>query len=184
MTSSRKSETPPTSPAPPDGLVVGILVGPHGTRGEVKLRPLTDFPERLPGLKELRVRRPDGQEQSYRMLGSRPHKDMLLLRLEGVTSIEDVETLRDCRVVIDLDQAAPLPEGRFYEHQILGLRVVTPDGEELGTVTEIIEGASNDVYVAGEWLIPATHDAVVRLSPEEGVLVVRSREYLEGEEIR
>ena len=62
--------------------------------------------------------------------------------------------------------------------------MLTPEGEELGRITEVMEGASNDVYVAGRYLIPATHDAVLRLDPEEGVLVVRSREYLEGEEVR
>jgi hypothetical protein len=51
-------------------------------------------------------------------------------------------------------------------------------------VEQVIPGASNDVYVAGRWMIPATHDAVLRLAPEEGVLVVRSKEYLEGEEVR
>ena len=86
--------------------------------------------------------------------------------------------------MVGLEEAAPLPEGRFYEHQILGLRVVTPEGEELGRVREIMRLPSNDVYVAGALLIPATHDAIVRLDPEEGVLVVRSREYLQGEEVR
>jgi 16S rRNA processing protein RimM len=109
---------------------------------------------------------------------------MLLVRLEGVATINDAEELRQVTVLVDLDQAAPLPEGRFYEHQLLGLRVVTPEGELLGTVREIIPGVSNDVYVAGDYLVPSTRDAIVRISPEEGVIVVQSKEYLEGEEIR
>ncbi len=167
-----------------DALVVGILVGPHGVRGEVKLRLETEFPERIPQLKELRLRHPDGVEETRRLRGSRPHKGMLLLRLEGVDDMDAAEALRGAVVLVPLEQAAPLPEGRFYEHQILGLRVVTPEGEELGRVTEVMAGASNDVYVCGRYLIPATKDAVLRLDPAEGVLVVRSREYLEGEEVR
>jgi len=171
-------------PSPgPDGLVIGVLVGPHGTGGEVKLVPLTEFPERIPRLQELRLRFPAGDEERRRGESIRAHKGMFLVRLEGVVSRNDAEDLREAQVVIDLDEAAPLPEGRYYQHQILGLRVITPEGEELGRVREIIEGGSNDVYVAGPYLIPATHDAVLRLSPEEGVLVVRSREYLEGEEV-
>ncbi|HEU4754589.1 MAG TPA: ribosome maturation factor RimM [Armatimonadota bacterium] len=165
-------------------LVVGVLVGPHGVRGEVKLRPVTEFPERLPRLKELRLRFPDGHEERKRVLGTRPHREMLLVRLEGVPDMDAADALRGCEVIVSPAEAAPLPEGRYYEHQILGLRVVTPEGEELGRVTEVMPGPSNDVYVAGPWLIPATHDAVLRLDPEEGVLVVRSREYLEGEEVR
>jgi 16S rRNA processing protein RimM len=109
---------------------------------------------------------------------------MILFRLDGVDTRDDAEALRGAEVLVPLEQAAPLPEGRYYEHQILGLRVLTPDGEELGRVREVMAGPSNDVYVAGPYLIPATHDAVLRLAPEEGVLVVRSKEYLEGEEIR
>lgn len=171
-------------PNPVDSLVVGVLVGPHGLRGEVKLLPLTERPERIPALKELRLRYPDGHEELRRLLGVRSNREQLLLRLEGVTTREAAEALRGAQVVIDLDQATPLPEGRFFQHQILGLRVVTPEGEELGRITEIMEFPSNDVYVAGRWLIPATHDAVLRIAPEEGVLTVRSKAYLEGEEIR
>ena len=167
-----------------ESLVVGVLVGPHGIRGEVKLRPLTEFPERLTALRELHLRFPDGSDERVAVAGCRIHKEMILFQLEGVETREDAEELRGGHVLVGVEEAAPLPEGRYYEHQLIGLRVLTPDGEELGTVTEIMEGASNDVYVAGSYLIPATHDAVLRLAPEEGILVVRSKEYLEGEEIR
>jgi len=169
--------------ASPEYLVVGRLVGPHGLGGEVKLRPLTEFPERLPGLKELHLRFPDGAVAVAAVRGSRWHQGMLLLRLEGVPDRTAADTLRGVDVCVPVAEAAPLPPGRFYEHEILGLRVVTPDGEELGTVSRIIPGP-NDVYAAGPYLIPATRDAVLRLDPAEGVLVVRSKEYLLGEEIR
>lgn len=181
MTSSKSSGTPPSEP---ETLIVGTLVGPHGIKGEVKLRPLTEFPERLAKLRRLLVRLPDGTENWRTVKGSRFNREMLLLKFEGVNDRDAAEALRGATALIDRSEAAPLPEGRFYEHQILGLRVVTPEGEELGTITDIMETASNDVYVAGKYLIPATHDAVLRLAPDEGVLVVRSKEYLEGEEVR
>jgi 16S rRNA processing protein RimM len=184
MTSSKRSGTPPRSNEAPRSLVVGVLVGPHGIQGEIKLRPLTEFPERLPALKELRLRHPEGDEEIRRVLGSRWNKELLLVRLEGVGDRDAAEELRGAEVLIPIEEAPPLPEGRYYEHQIIGLRVVTPQGEELGTVSQVMPGASNDVYVAGKYLIPATHDAIQRLAPEEGVIVVRSREYLEGEEVR
>jgi 16S rRNA processing protein RimM len=173
---------PPSPQTEP--IVVAAIVGAHGIRGEVKLRPLTEFPERLGKLKSLRLRLPDGREESRRVLGVRPMPDHLLVRLEGAATRDDAEALRGSVVLLDAGELPPLPEGRYYEHQILGLRVVTPGGEELGRVTQIIPGASNDVYVAGRFMVPATHDAVLRLAPEEGVIVVRSKEYLEGEEVR
>jgi len=174
----------PVAQKPEEGLVIGEFVGVHGVRGEVRLRPLTEFPERIPRLKELRIRFPNGREASYRLLGARLHQTLYLLRLEGVATRDEAEALRGAAALISLEDAVRLPPGRYYHHQLLGLRVLTPEGEELGRIREVLEGPSNDIYVAGRYLIPATHDAVERLSPEEGVLVVRSREYLEGEEIR
>lgn len=182
MGSSRRSGTPP--PGAVDGLIVGVVTAPHGIRGEVRLRPETEFPERLPSLPEIRLRYPDGREERRRILGGRFHRGQVLLRLEGIDTRDEAEALRGARALIDLEQAAPLPEGRYYEHQILGLRVLTPEGEELGRIQEILHGPANDVYVAGPYLIPATRDAVLRLDPDEGVLVVRSKAYLEGETVR
>lgn len=182
MTSSRRSGTPP--PDGDDTLVVGVLIGPHGIRGEVKLRPLTEFPERIPRLKELRLRFPTGREETLALRGSRQHHEMLLVTLEGIDGRAAAEALRGAQVLIDADKAPPLPEGRYYVHQLIGLHVVTPDGEELGRVSEVLQNPANDVYVAGKYLVPATHDAVLRIAPDEGVIVVRSKDYLEGEEIR
>lgn len=165
-------------------LVVGVVVAAHGIRGEVKLRPLTDFPERIPTLPEILLRLRDGEERRLRVEGGRFHQGAVLLRLAGVETRDAAEALRGAEALIPAEQAAPLPEGRYYEHQLLGLRVVTPAGEELGTISEVMENPANDVYVAGPYLIPATHDAVLRIDPEAGVLVVRSKEYLEGEEVR
>lgn len=167
-----------------DLLTVGILGSPHGIRGEVRLRPVTEFPERLPTLRELHLRYPDGRMEQRRLLGTRPHQGALLLRLEGIDSRDAAAALCGAAAVVRLSQTAPLPDGRYYVHQIVGLRVLTPEGEELGTVREVLSLPSNDVYVAGRYMIPATHDAVLRLAPDEGFLVVRSRDYLEGEEVR
>lgn len=180
---SNPAEESPSRPAPKT-LLVGLFVGPHGIQGEVKIQPQTEFPERLRRRKSLMIRYPDGREEERVLRGSRLHKTLILARLEGISDRNQAEALRGAEVVIPLEEAAPLPEGRYYEHQIIGLRVLTPEGEELGHVQRILECGPNDVYVAGKWMIPATHDAVLKLAPEEGILVVRSREYLEGEEAR
>ena len=173
-----------TSKQAPKHLLAGVFVGPHGIQGEVKLQPQTDYPERLRRRKSLLIRHPDGREETLRLRGSRIHKTLILVRLEGVTDRNQAEALRGAEILVPIEEAAPLPEGQYYEHQIIGLRVLTPEGEELGRIERILECGPNDVYVAGKWMIPATHDAVLKLSPEEGVLIVRSRAYLEGEEVR
>lgn len=181
MTSSRKSATPEEAP---EGFLVGRFVGPVGLRGEAKLYPLTDFPGQLRAARRLRLRFPDGREEERAVLSMRDHGNLLAVRLEGAGDRTAAESLRDAEAWIPEAEAPPLPEGRFYLHEIVGLRAVTEDGEELGMVDEVLRMPANDVYRVGRLLIPATRDAVVRLDPGEGVLVTRSRRYLEGEEIR
>jgi 16S rRNA processing protein RimM len=178
MTSSRRSETPP-----PEGLIIGELVGPHGILGEVKLYPITDYPERLPRYRRLVLTLPDGSWQEVRVQRIRPHKNIWLLKLRDVNTPEAADALRGAQVLIRKEQAAPLPEGQFYIHDVIGLRVVTPEGEELGTVTDVLRSPANDVYVAGPYMIPAVKALIERIDPAAGVLVVRSRDSLLMEEV-
>lgn len=163
-------------------LLIGRIVGPFGRMGEVKLLPLTDFPERLSQYKTLRFRFPGGREELRDVERTRPHKGVILVKLAGSESIDDAETLRDTEVWIEADQTGPLPEGHYYVHDLVGLEVVTPDGESLGTIEAVLRGPANDVYVAGKYLIPATHDAVAGIDLPGRRLIVRSRAFLEPEE--
>jgi 16S rRNA processing protein RimM len=163
---------------------VGRIVGTHGLRGEVKILPLTDFPERLIAYRHVLLRWPDGKQEEHEIVAARPHKNVLLARFTGLDHINQVERLRDAEVWVRQEQLAPLPEGHFYVHDIVGMRVVTADGESLGTVTEVIRSPANDVYVAGKLMIPATRDAVERIDGGKREIVIRSREFLEAEEIR
>jgi 16S rRNA processing protein RimM len=178
-------EPPPRGHATEDeGLVVGRIVGTHGIRGEVKILPLTDFPERIGEYRQVRLRWPDGKEEEHEIVAARPHKNVMLAKLKGFTDINQVERFRDAEVWVPGERLAPLPEGHFYIHEILGMRVVTASGEEIGPVTQVIRSPANDVYVAGGLMVPATQDAVERIDPEAGVIVVRSRQFLEPEEVR
>jgi 16S rRNA processing protein RimM len=179
MTSSGRSETLP----PSEGLIVGELVGPHGVIGEVKLYPLTDFPERLRRYRRLILLLPDGTRREVRVQRARPHKNVWLLKLREIHTPEEVDELRGAKVIVPPELIQPLPEGHFYLHEVIGLRVVTPDGEDLGRVTDVLRTPANDVYVAGSLMIPAVTEMIERLDPSEGVLVVRSKDVLQSEEV-
>jgi 16S rRNA processing protein RimM len=181
MTSSSRSVS--RSGGSPGELLLGRIVGPFGRVGEVKLYPYTDFPERIGEYETLTLRMPDGRSQTREVERARPHKGVILVKLGGVDSIDEAEALRDAEVWIDASQAAPLPEGHYYLHDLIGLQVVAPDGEVLGEISEVLRGPANDVYVAGPYLIPATHDAVAAVDLEARRLIVRSREFLEAEEV-
>jgi 16S rRNA processing protein RimM len=179
MTSSARSETPP----PTDGLIVGEVVGPFGVAGEVKLHPLTDFPERLRRYRRLVLALPDGSWREVRVRRARPHKNLWLLKLWEVTTPEEVEALRGAQAIVRADLVEPLPQGHFYLHDVIGLRAVTAAGEDLGTVTDVLRSPANDIYVVGKLLIPAIKEIVERIDPAAGLLVVRSKEALASVEV-
>ena len=98
------------------------------------------------------------------------------LKLAGVNSRQAAEELRDQVILIPFAEAAPLPVGRYYPPQIVGVEVVTTDGERLGAIVEIVETGSNDVYVVqtpgGELLLPAIADVVKSFDVDAQRMVV------------
>lgn len=145
-------------------LTVGEIVAPFGLSGEMKVRLDTDFPDRFGRLKQVCLRRPDAIGRLYDVTGTRPHKGQILLRLQGVSSIDDAETLRNNLVQIRSFEAVRLPENEFYIHDLIGCEVVTDVGRSLGLVTNVLRGAANDVYIVGsgkeELLLPAIRDVI------------------------
>lgn len=169
----------------PRYLAVGLVIGAHGVRGELKVEILTEDPRRFRLLRRVFLG-PEGQEpapwplKSYRM-----HKGRLLLQLEGCDNRTIAESMRGYLVQVPLEEAIPLNEGEYYEHQILGLDVWTEAGEYLGQVVEILYTGANDVYVIQdpesrrpEILIPAIQDVVLAVDLAAGRLVVRPIEGL------
>lgn len=138
-------------------LAVGLLRRPHGLRGDVLFDVYTDFPERLrPGL----VLRVGDDKLPMKITRRRGRNDGLILGFEGVATPEQAAKYTGKTAFILAEGLPPLPEGEYYHHQILGLRVFDEQDTELGVVTEILETGANDVYVlknadGREVLIPA-----------------------------
>jgi 16S rRNA processing protein RimM len=163
MASSSKSARP--SPAlGGELLTIGRITAPHGLKGEVRVHPETDFPERLADIKDVFLVDSAGVRPAV-IVGSRAHGAVVLMRFEGVTSIDDAERLRGAALAIPLESAGPLAPDTYYVHEILGMHVVTEEGRALGVVSEVLRAPANDVYVVrgqhGETLVPALR-AVVR----------------------
>jgi len=140
------SEGPAGSPSAggPALLVIGKIRRPHGVNGEALVEVYTDFPERLVPKTQLVI---GATHQLLTIRKRRAHKDGLLLAFENITTPEQMGLLRNQLLYIPVAERPPLPEGEYYYHQILGLRVVDEDGQELGILAEILETGANDVYV-------------------------------------
>jgi len=145
---------------------IGKVIALFGVRGELKVRLLTDIPNRFAQLDAVYI----GSEHVRFLIKSvRPYKgDLILLGLEGLNDANTAETVRNLDICIPLSQLAELPPDSYYQHDIIGLGVYTVDGREVGRVIDIIVTGSNDVYVikttAGqEVLVPAIKDVIKQI---------------------
>jgi 16S rRNA processing protein RimM len=164
-------------PVPPESLIVGRILAPWGIRGEVKVEVLTDFPERFAPQKVVYLNtRPLEIESCH------PHKQHLVVKLATIDSVEDAERLRGQVITIPSSELYPLLQGQYYTFQLIGLKVLTTDGEYLGQIADIMTTASNDVYIVkgkrGEILIPAIEDVVKSIDLEKGEMVIEAIEGL------
>lgn len=155
-------------------LVVGFLRRPHGIHGEMIMDVHTEFPERL----RAGIRVYVGEEHKpMRIASTRPHGTGMLVSLRGLNNPDEVGRLRNTYVYVPAKDRPPLPDGKLYQHQILGLRVVTDEGRELGTLTDIIATGANDVYVVTgedgkEVLLPAIPDVILGYDLPNGEIKV------------
>lgn len=169
----------PGSPEP-EFLIVGRVVRPHGVRGDIAMKILTDYPERLVEIETVHVG-PD--HTPYTIERVRNHKIGLLIKFEEIDDRDEAEALREHFVYVHRSNAIPLEEGEYYLYQLEGMRVVTEEGEELGRLTDYIVTGANDVYIISrpdgtELLIPAIPDVIREVDVASGTMTVRLLEGL------
>ena len=167
-------------PAPmlPRYLTIGEVLRPHGVRGELLLRLMTEYPERIGTLKTVYLGLPGETPAPYTVAGARMHRGKLLLKLAEVPDRTSAEKYRGYLVQISLGDAPPLEEDEYYLFQVLGVEVITTDGDVLGRVTDVLETGANDVFVVrggpkGEVLIPDVPHVVVELDVEGRQMIVK-----------
>ncbi|CEO88451.1 MAG TPA: 16S rRNA processing protein RimM [Syntrophaceticus sp.] len=158
-------------------ITVGKVAAPFGIQGEIKVIPLTDFPERF------------SRGGSYYLSKQKMFKEVeiqgvkirgreIIIKFEGIDTPEDARVYRNALLQVPRGEVLPLPEGHYYHYQIVGLLAATEDGTVLGKVAEILETGSNDVYLVKddqgrEILIPALKEVVREIDPDKGLMLVR-----------
>lgn len=156
---------------------IGQVITTQGINGEVRVLPLTDFPERFNSLAEVLISR-QGSLQKLVIEGVRQHKHFVIIKFSGYDSPEAAAALRGVFLQIPEEQVMPLPEGHYYFFQLVGMTVVTTSGRVLGKIAEILQTGSNDVYLVRdetdhrEILIPALKSVVRQIDLETGVMQV------------
>ena len=152
-------------------LEAGRIVGTHGVRGEMRVEPWCDSAEFLKKLKRLYF---DEGKTDAGLLSSRVHKGRLLIKLQGVDTVEQGDALRGRVLYLDRNDVT-LPEGEFFLQDIIGLKAVDGEtGQEYGVLAEVLPGVANGIYriVNGdkEYLFPAVPHMVKKIDPEAGVI--------------
>lgn len=158
-------------------ISIGRIIGTHGYRGLLKLRPLSDFPERFKLLEKVIL--DTGQKQREVGIEScQNYKREILIKLAGIDNLELARELQGAMIKIPPDQLYPLPEGYYYHFQLLGLQVEDVERGSLGEIKDILETGANDVYVIesqehGEILIPAIKEVILAIDLEHNQMQVR-----------
>ena len=126
-------------------LQVGVITSTHGVRGEVKVFPTTDDPNRFKSLKHVLL--DTGREKkSLEVQGDKFFKQIVILKFKGIDNINDIEIYTKCDLLVTRDNAVKCEPGEYFICDLIGLTVVTDEGNTLGKLTDIIETGANNVY--------------------------------------
>ncbi len=155
---------------------VGIITSTHGVRGEVKVYPTTDDVRRFKKLKEIIL--DTGKEQITLEIESvKFFKQLVILKFKGIDNINDVEKYRQKSLYVTRENAVRLRRDEYFIADLMGLKVQNEEGEEIGTLKEVMETGANDVYViemndGRELLLPAIKQCVLNVDVEAGYIQV------------
>ena len=157
-------------------LEIGQIVNTFGIKGMVKVKPFTDDIKRFDSLKKVYIEK-NSNKKEYEIEEVKYHKNMVLIKFKGIENIEQAERLRNSYLTISRDSAEELEEGRYYVVDLLGLEVYTDEQILLGTLEDIFNTGSNDIYVVKneegkQILLPAIQDVIKKIDIENKKVIV------------
>ena len=166
-------------------VTIGRVVKPQGRKGEVLVHPLTDRPDRFGTLRRGYLPAPADGSREVAVSNCWAHKGRYVLKIDGVDTIDQAEALRGLDLRIGEEDLGALPEGSYYHHQLLGLRVEEASGQPLGRASEIVDtGAGAQVLVvkgpSGEVLLPLTCEFVKAVDLAGGRIVASPPELIDA----
>ena len=160
-----------------DFLKVGVITTTHGVRGEVKVYPTTDEPERFLELDHVLL--DTGKEfRDLEIKNVRFFKNLVILKFKGIDNINDIEKYKGHDLWIPREEGQELDEDEYYIADLLGLRVILDDGTEFGTLKNVMETGANDVYIIdtnahGEVLVPAIRECIQDIDLEKNTMTIQ-----------
>lgn len=143
---------------------MGKVVRPHGKEGVLRIKSYAQSEASFLDAGKVILRSGSGETRGYTVSSVRPHKNIVLLKLEGLNTLEEAEKYRGAAILIEKDTLLRAGEDEYFWQELMGLQVYLSGGEYVGTIKHILPTGSNDIYVVQEGkrevLIPAIHDVV------------------------
>ena len=157
-------------------LMIGEVLKPQGVRGDVKVRPITCDIFRFEDIEEVYFLKDD----KYTPIGVslvRMDEDAVYLHFDGIDDRNLAESIRGNFLYVDREHAVELEEDENFIVDLIGLTVLTDEGETLGEMKDVLQTGANDVYIvktgAGkEVLLPAIKDCILNVDLEKGEMLV------------
>ena len=155
---------------------IGVITQTHGIKGEVKVFPTTDDVKRFKRLEKVTIdsgkKRFEAEIESVKFF-----KQFVILKFKGFDTIEDIQPYKQAKLLVDREHAVRLRKDEYFVADLIGTKVVSDEGTELGVMTDVIETGANDVYVVKnsereEILFPAIKDCVKEVDLENGVITL------------
>jgi 16S rRNA processing protein RimM len=155
-------------------ISIGKIRRPHGVKGEMLMQVDTDLPEKIRPDLEVFV---GTKKQPYKIKGVRNTASALLISFQSITNPETAGLLRNQLVFIKVPEIRELPDGRYYQHEVIGMSVVDEQGSDIGVIMEILVTGANDVYVVkqdsgDEILLPAIKTVIRDIDIEKKRMIV------------
>jgi 16S rRNA processing protein RimM len=169
----------------PDLVAIGQIVKSFGVKGDVRVKSLSDVPGRFEGLREVTIETTSGKTIETVVNRVRKDLDSYVIGLEAVSTPEEAAQFRGSLIKIPEDHVPALPDGQYYEFQLIGMTVKDEQGQPLGTLEDIMETGSHPVFVVRgsgrEWLVPGRQAVIASLDVAQRTMIVR-REDIVGDE--
>lgn len=163
-------------------ITIGEIVNTQGIKGDVRVFPITDFPERFAKTKRITVLLKNSRKE-FTIERTWEHKQFIIIKFAEIADMTAAEKLKGGLLQITKEELAPLPKDNFYIFEIIGLKVFDEQRQELGTVIDVLQTGANDVYVVKgnegkEILIPALKFVVKKVDIAAGIMEVELPEGL------
>ncbi|MFH1491413.1 MAG: ribosome maturation factor RimM [Pseudomonadota bacterium] len=171
-----------TGQVPEDLLLLGKVIRPHGLDGALRVLSFAESEKSFLKAGVLFIRSVTGETRKHEIRSIKPHKKVLLLELEALSSLEEAEKYRDADILIDRDTLQREEGDEYFWFELLGLDVYLKGGTYLGKIGQIVPSQRYDIYVVNEGkrevMIPATHEFIEKIDLENKRMVIHDREGL------